>query len=253
MPGTLPVWATIKDTYAAVFRDFSGFVARVWAWTILIWLSTFAAVFLSLQLPRIFTELNLIFLILLPMYAGVAVAWQRSVLLGEKRTGLRALRFGRRELKASAIGTMLAVGFWGPFVLGGGIVDTHAGVRWAVTLVLLYAVALAAAFLYMTLRLSLAFPLTATDERRVFDQSWGMLKGKMLRLLVILLATYYPMAAVVGKLTQLLILAATKKAYAAIFLVHGLMIIALTLSICLAASAASATLMRLRGASLARP
>ncbi|MGE0273186.1 MAG: hypothetical protein AB7M05_05150 [Alphaproteobacteria bacterium] len=247
MAGTLPVWTVIKETYAAVFRDFSGFAARVWAWTVLIWLTTFVVVYLSLQLPRIFTELNLVFLILLPMYAGVAVALQRRVLLGENRRGLRALRFGWRELKASAIGTMLAIGFWGPFVLGGGIIDTGAGTKRAVLFVLLYAIAISGAFLYMALRLSLAFPLTATDERRVFDQSWVMLRGKMLRLFAILLVTYYPMAVVTGKLTQLLILAATKKAYVSVFLVHGLMIIALTLSICLAAGAASLVLTHLRG------
>lgn len=252
MTGTLPVWATIKGTYAAVFRDFSGFVARVWAWTVLIWLTTFAVVYLSLQLPRIFIELNLLFLLLLPMYAGVAIAMQRRILLGESRKGLRALRFGWREIKASAIATMLAVGFWGPFVLGGGIVDTGAGSKRAVLLVLIYAVALAAAFLYLALRLGLAFPLTATDERRVFDQSWTMLKGKMLRLFAILLVTYYPAAALTGKLTQLMILAATKKAYVLVFLVHGMMIIALTLSICLAAAAASQALIHLRGTEPAR-
>lgn len=247
MPGTLPVWTVIKGTYAAVFRDFSGFVVRVWAWMVLTWLTTFAIGYLTLQLPRIVAQLNLTLLILLPMYAGMAVTCHRYPQLSEDRKGLRALRFGWREIKVCAIGTMLAIGVWGPLVLGAGIIDTGRGTKYAVLAVVLYALALSLAFLYVTLRLSLAFPLAATDERNVFDQSWSMLKGKILRLFAIMLLTYYPIAILAGKLAQVLILTLKDEAYVSIFLIHGLLILALTLSVCLAASAASLALMHLRG------
>lgn len=252
MPAILPVWATIKGTYAAVFRDFSGFIGRIWAWMLLTFLTVGVMGYLTLKLPAIFAQLNLTLLILLPMYAGLAVTCHRFVQLGEDRKGFRALRFGYRELKVCAIGTMLAIGVWGPLVLGAGIITTRTGSRDAVLAVVLYALALSIAFLYMTLRLSLAFPLAANDERRVFDQSWSMLRGNVFRLFVVMLCTYYPIALLIGKLAQLILLAVKNKEYVSMFVVYGLLILVLTLSVCMAASAASVALAKLRGTALAR-
>ena len=252
MTGSLPVWKVIGQTYAAVFRDFSGFIGRIWAWMVLTLLTTLVVGYLTIKLPAIVAHLNLTLLILLPMYAGLAVTCHRAIQLGEDRKGLRALRFGYRELKVCAIGTMLAIGVWAPILLAGGIAATRAGSKNAVLAVIFYALALSIAFLYMTLRLSLAFPLAATDERRVFDQSWTMLRGNILRLFVVMLLTYYPLGILVGKLLQLLILAEKGKEIINMFIVYGLMILALTLSVCMAASAASVALSHLRGTPPAR-
>ena len=207
MTGNLPVWQVIKGTYAAVFRDFSGFVASIWIWLVLTWATSLGIGYLSVVLPNAVRQLHIAQLIIVPMYAGMAVVWHRYVQLNEAKRGFRPLRFGYRELKLFAIATMLLVGLLGPIVLGAGIVQTGRGSKQLVGLVALYSLALSFAFFYVTLRLSLTFPLTATDESHVFDKSWTMLKGKLLRLFAILVVTYYPALALVGKLTDVALLA----------------------------------------------
>lgn len=252
MTGTLPVWATIKGTYAAVFRDFSTFVGRIWIWLILSWAASFAIGYLTHALPKAVSQLNLLMLILVPMYAGMAVLWQRHIQLGEQRKGLATLRFGYRELKVCAMGLLLTVGVWGPLVLGAGILATGRGPKYALALVSLYALALSIAFIYVSIRLGLAFPLAATDERRVFDQSWSAMKGKMLRLFAVLVVTYYPAMILTGKLAEVCLLAIQKKSLVLALFVHALMMISMALGIALVASALSVALMHMRGTAPAR-
>lgn len=247
MAGTLPVWAVIKGTYAAVFRDFSDFVAKICLWLVLTWLASFGIGYLTHALPEAVTQFQVTMLILVPMYAGIAVLWHRHVQLREERKGLATLRFGFRELKVFVMGTMLTVGVWGPLVLGAGILATGRGPTWALGLVALYAIALSIAFIYVSIRLGMAFPLAATDERRVFDQSWTMLRGKVLRLFVVLVVAYYPVAILVGKLAEVGLLAIHRKSFILALFIHALIIIGSALIIGLIASALSVALMHLRG------
>lgn len=247
MTGALPVWAVVKGTYAAVFRDFSGFVASIWIWLVLTWAASLGIGYLSLVLPSAVRQLHLAQLIIVPMYAGMAVVWHRYVQLHEEKRGIRTLRFGYRELKLFAIASMLLIGLLGPIVLGGGIVQTGRGAKLALRLVALYSLVLSFAFFYVTLRLSLTFPLTATDESHVFDKSWGMLKGKLLRLFAVLLVTYYPTLFLVGKLSEVGLLAIARKSYLLVFFIHALIMVASALGVCLAATAFSLALMHLRG------
>lgn len=250
MNGKLPVAGITKAAYTAVFDPFRSFLAATWAWMILGTVVT-VAVSVLLSLGGRAGGLVADFLTL-PVFAGAAVMWHRRIQLGERLQGLAALRFRRRELKFLALEIVLPL----PLYLSLGIVffvSLFGGAHWAAGISL----TLVIAAVYASLRVLLALPLIAIDEAGALRKSWALMKGNLLRFILIAVLILLPVT-----LTEVWILSVFERvvaaalpdsaAWATLALFIGTSTALKIIGACLMAGALSFSLMHLRGIDITR-
>ncbi|MGE0273185.1 MAG: hypothetical protein AB7M05_05145 [Alphaproteobacteria bacterium] len=199
MKKKLSVFSITAASYGAVFTSFRRFFLQTWAWMLLAWLTTFV---LNLSVDLIFppkliklSGMVAAYLLPIPIFAGAAVLWHRTIQLGEDRRGWRAVRLRGREwlYLAAEIGLVLTPLV--PLLLSHFL--GHSSLEMWIYFVSLPALTVAS--LYIVLRLALCLPLIAIGDRAPFSQSWRMMKGNLLRLVAIGLLVLVPM----GLLTAL--------------------------------------------------
>lgn len=186
----LPVLATVGAAYRTVFGDGSRVVVRSAAWFgILLLTNLLVSFFVSSSLL-----IELIGLVVsLAAYVSLAVAWHRAVIVGEvPRTTGETVRFGPREWRFLGISLLAVLIAVGPLIL----VALSFSERGASSGAYIAAISAAGAYaLFMTARLSFAFPLVAIDRSPTpLRTSWQMTRSCWLRLLAAFVLAAIPFA-----------------------------------------------------------
>lgn len=170
----LPVWATVAAAYRSVLGEGSRLGLRTVAWFGIL----AAANLLSLALgPG--TSLNvgdvLAIIVSLAAYVSLAVAWHRSVVVGESPRNVgETLRFAAREWRFLGIMLLAMLIIGGPTIIALMVaMGSGTGEAGPIAAVLF---ALAAAWaLFAMARFTLAFPLVALDASPApLRDSWRM-------------------------------------------------------------------------------
>ncbi len=246
MSGTLPVTMIAKAAYKAVFHPFKSFLSRTWAWTLLIWAVTAVSSIASeMLLPWEGVAELLSTLLVIPLFAGLAITWHRTVQLGENAGGMQALHFQRREWRYIGVQFLLPMMVLAPSLLlvavGAIIGEDH-------RLVLIApAVILVGVFFYVLTRLALAFPLIAIDASHALGTSWRLMKGKLWRFFLTVFLTYTPISIFIGTLAPQAADTVHKGSFVLAFVIQGLLSLGYSIEVCLIAGTLSLTLMHLRG------
>jgi hypothetical protein len=198
-------WRTVGDSFNFVFEDLGRFFRLCGAWIAIIFV-VFVAV-LALVGPKALQTATAgahahysvawglaTFVLLVAVSVSniaFAVAWHRSVLLGERVEPRQALRFGWREVRfflyslavvliyIAATAANIAVGILVGIVVasGGKLAGGHLG-GWAIAIAVLWVIVVACIAAPFLARLSLGLPAVAVEEppgvlRRSWHRGWG--------------------------------------------------------------------------------
>jgi hypothetical protein len=140
---------------------------------------------------------------LVQFLAGIIalVALLRVVILGDRKPGLFVyLWFGSAEIRIVAVSILLLIAAVAGIV-GAGIVFALLGALAAQVpvlglLLLVAVVALCVAVIWVLLRLSLINPVIVAESGLGVERSWALMRGNALRMFLILLLTFLPLAIV---------------------------------------------------------
>jgi hypothetical protein len=245
----LPVWATVGAAYRSVFSDGSRVVLRSAAWFGLLVLANLLAFFLAQGAgPGISDLIGLV--VSIAAYVSLAVGWHRSVIVGETpRSAGEALRFGPREWRFLGISILAVLIVVGPLVIVMTLA-TAAGKADGIGFLLASSAAVGWA-LFVTARLSLAFPLIAVDGAPTpLRTSWHMTARSWLRILATIIAAGAPFIIVVELLG---LLASNVSGPAGLIVLLVLLSVLLLLQVGVMASVASHAYLHLRGGAPPRP
>lgn len=256
MGNKLPVWKITKASYGTILHSFGTFLAKTWAWWLLAFLINESIGFV-LGVTRSVNAQHILlpFIPTLVLY-GLAVMWHRSILLGEDPRGFRAIRFPFRFWKFLGVAALFTFCVFSPLYLLAEVAVVPRGGLAFKLIFILSALGLSGAFFYVGLRLSLTYPLIATDETNVFDKSWELLKGNLWRVLGIGGLIYLPVAVLIQILESLSArtesLTMSLGSFMMILIFDVLTNFIFVLATCAWAAAGSLSLMHLRGTQPAR-
>jgi hypothetical protein len=233
------VWPVTNPSYASVFRDLKGFFAKTWVWILLLWAEQIAVGLATPHLPESMLVDELTSIPSMLIFAGVAVAWHRKILVDERKQGLRAVSLRAREWKYFAIAFLMYLGALVPLVAGYALTDRSNW--WAISLFTLLI-----ADIYIVTRLSVVYPLLAIDESEPFSRSWRLLRGRVFRTFMIFLLTTIPLS-LVGRWIDKLSTAAFDQGRDLVgYAVSGISCAVSIMSACVLAASLSLLLMRVR-------
>jgi hypothetical protein len=123
----LPVWPTVRASYAIVLRNFGQLVRISWLWLLILLLINMAMHWLDWSSSpeaggtgtMVTAIVSLAGLIYLPALASVEVAWHRLILLGERVEGACYLRLDRIVWRYALAIAALSVPILAPLLLVG--------------------------------------------------------------------------------------------------------------------------------------
>jgi hypothetical protein len=148
-----------------------------------------------------FGSMMLIQLASLLLFVILMTAAQRAVLRPEEE-GLAYLRLGMDEVRMAGLSLILIIGSYITFVLiavaAVAVIAGAAAALGAVSMVLIMIplmVILFGLFVWLQVRLSLAFPLTLLRERIIIGESWRLTKGRFWSLFGAYLVVFVAIAA----------------------------------------------------------
>lgn len=247
----LPAWALTKAAYATVFHAFRAFLARTWAWMLVVYVITTPVVIWAHGQSKEVFEARLETLFATPVLYAIMIQWTRGLALGEWRTGVSVIQWPKQLWRLIGLLTLLFLTVLAPFVIltgfAIGLTSIVGADHYGATVVILGLAALVTLLLcgaltYIFLRLCLLQPLIALDERRPFDVSWHLSKGNLWRVIIIGLLCNSPNA-IFGSLVH----ASFESGLAALLLLQIPSVFLTTLTTCITVSALTLILFHRRG------
>lgn len=208
----IPVMGTVSRAYGFLIGDFITIVRLCWAPLLAAAalqyyygpaiMEAARAAMQTNDPTRMMETVPIQYLLGIAQYvAGIIalVALLRVVISGDRKPGLFVyFWFGGAELRIIAVTILLLIASVAAFI-GGAIVIGVLGALAAAVPVLglllaLACIALVFVVLWITLRLSLISPVIVTESGLGVERSWALMKGNALRMFLILLVTFVPLA-----------------------------------------------------------